>query len=217
MIFRDRDHAGQLLAQALSGRHFDRPVVYALPRGGVPVARHVADALNAPLDLLLVRKIGVPWRPEVATAAVANGGQPEIIFNEDIMAASALTRDTVEQLAVRELHEIERRRRVFLKDRPSPDVRGRDAIIVDDGIATGATLKSAIHAVRRRDPSRIIAAVPVASRDMVAELQTLADDVVCISAPANLHAVSLHYADFPQLTDQDVVRLLIEAKTVPAA
>lgn len=215
MIFRDRDHAGQLLAQALTSRAFDRPVVYALPRGGVPVARRVAEALHAPLDVLLVRKIGVPWRPEVAAAAVADGGQPEIVFNEGVMAASGLTHDTVEQLAVRELREIERRRQLYLKDRATVDVEGRDAIIVDDGIATGATLKSAIQAIRRRSPARVIVAVPVASPETAADVGALADDIVCLSTPVNLYAISVHYSSFPQLTDEDVIELLTEDAVLP--
>jgi putative phosphoribosyl transferase len=212
MLFRDRDHAGQLLAQALTREPLERPVVYALPRGGMPVARRIADVLEAPLELVLVRKIGVPWQPEVAAAAVADGGRPQIVFNEDVMAIHGLTRDTVEQLAVQELYEIERRRQLYVKDRPLIDVRGRDAIIVDDGIATGATFKCALHAIRRRNPARIIAAVPVASTEAAHEIERLVDRLVCLAIPERLDAVSQYYGDFSQLTDDNVIRQLGPAK-----
>jgi putative phosphoribosyl transferase len=208
MIFRDRDHAGELLARALVGRAFERPVIYALPRGGVPVARHVADALHAPLELLIVRKIGVPWQPELAAGAVADGGHAEIVFNEEVMASSGLTHDTIEQLAVEELQEIERRRRLYSRGSSPVDVSGRDAIVVDDGIATGATFKVAIRALRRRSPARVILATPVGSAGSVAELRGLVDDIVCLSTPVNLYSIGAHYSDFRQLTDQDVIFLL---------
>jgi putative phosphoribosyl transferase len=211
MRFKDRAAAGKLLAAELSKLELKRPVVLALPRGGVPVGRVVADALHAPLDLVLVRKIGVPWQSELAAGSIVNGERPEIVFNEHVMSEAGLAHRDVEQAAAAELREIERRRELYLRGRQPVDLKGRDAVIVDDGIATGATFKAAIRAVRRRSPSCVIAAVPVAPRDGVAELKTLADEVICLFAPVWFHAIGSHYDDFRQLTDRDVIHLLNRA------
>jgi putative phosphoribosyl transferase len=215
MVFRDRAHAGQLLASVLKQRSFHQPVVLALPRGGVPVACPIADALRAPLDLVMVRKIGVPWQPELAAAAVTDGKWPEIALNEEVMRFANLTRDTIEQLAVPELREIERRRRLYLRNRSPIDIHGRDAIVVDDGMATGATFKTAIKAIRLRSPRRIIGAVPVASAEAISELRTLVDDLVCLLIPPELSSVGASYEDFSQLTDDEVIQLLSTGADAP--
>jgi putative phosphoribosyl transferase len=209
--FQDRAAAGKLLADKLSKLELKQPVVFALPRGGVPVGREVADALHAPLDLVLVRKIGVPWQTELAAASIVNGEQPEIVFNERIMSEAGLTRREVEQAGAAELREIERRRALYLRGRPPVEVRARDAVLVDDGIATGATFKAAIKAVRRRMPSRVIAAIPVGPPDSIEELKALTDDVVCLFTPSWFSAIGAHYDDFHQLTDQEVIDLLNRA------
>jgi putative phosphoribosyl transferase len=207
MRFTDRASAGRLLAAELLKLDLKRPVVYALPRGGLPVAFEAAQALKAPLDILLVRKIGVPWQRELAAGAVADDAQ-NLIFNKDVIAEAGMQRRQVEEAAKAEMKEIERRRALYLRGRAPIDVKGREAIIVDDGIATGSTVQAAIMAVKRRAPSRVIVATPVAPRDTIAELKTLADDVVCLSTPEAFFAISAHYDDFRQLTDEDVVNVL---------
>src|SRR3954451_10457673 len=152
MLFTDRPDAGRRLAERLRARKPENPVVLALPRGGVPVGLEIARALNAPLDLLLVRKIGVPSRPELAAAAIVDGERPDLVFNEDVMAAAGLDVATIEDLAARELTEIERRRSTYLSGRAPIAVSGRSAIVVDDGIATGATMRAALTALKRRGP-----------------------------------------------------------------
>jgi putative phosphoribosyl transferase len=210
MRFTDRASAGRLLAGELLKLDLKRPVVYALPRGGLPVAFEAAQALKAPLDILLVRKIGVPWQRELAAGAVADDAQ-NLIFNKDVIAEAGMQRRQVEEAAKAEMKEIERRRALYLHGRSPIDVKGREAIIVDDGIATGSTVQAAIMAVKRRGPSRVIVATPVAPRDTVAELKALADDVVCLFAPEAFYAISVHYDDFRQLTDEDVVNVLSQA------
>jgi putative phosphoribosyl transferase len=210
MRFTDRTAAGRLLAGELLKLKLKRPVVYALPRGGLPVAFEVAQALHAPLDLLLVRKIGVPWQRELAAGAVADDAQ-NLVFNKDVISEAGMQRRQVEEAAKAEIREIERRRAIYLRGRAPVEVKGREAIIVDDGIATGSTVQAAIMAVKRREPSRVIVATPVAPADTVGELRTLADEVVCLSAPEAFYAISAHYDDFRQLTDEDVVRVLNQA------
>jgi putative phosphoribosyl transferase len=217
MRFVDRAAAGRLLAAEISKLSLKRPVVLALPRGGVPVAYEAARALRAPLDLLLVRKIGVPWQPELAAASIVDGQQPDLVFNEDVMASTGLSRARIEELGQAELREIERRRALYLKDRAPIKVEGRDAILADDGVATGATFKAAIKAVRRRGPSRVIAAIPVGSPDTLDEIRALADDVVCLSAPSAFFAIGVYYDDFHQLTDEEVVDLLKKADAAEKA
>jgi len=223
MRFLDRTHAGRLLGAKLAGVTLKRPVVFALPRGGVPVGLEVARALKAPLDLLLVRKIGVPWQKELAAASIVDGEQPDIVFNDDVLEFTGITRDRVQAAAMAELQEIERRRSLYLKDQKPVDTEGRDAVLVDDGIATGASLKAAIRGVRRRKPSRVIVAAPVASTDTVEAMRKLADEVICLSTPPGFYAIGPYYDDFHQLSDQEVVDLLKqkpetgEGANVPAA
>lgn len=188
--FRDRDEAGGALAEALAARALPDPVVLALPRGGVPVAAPVAARLGAPLDLVMVRKIGVPSQPELAAGAVADGGA--IVVNEALAAV--------------ELGEIARRRAVYLRDRPPVPLAGRTAIVIDDGIATGATMRAALASVRQRGPARLVLAVPVADEAVLRALD--ADETVCLLHRLPYGAVGASYHDFAQLDDAAVVRLL---------
>lgn len=207
--FRDRETAGELLAERLRRRHWPAPpVVLALPRGGVPVAVPVARALGAPLDLVLVRKIGLPWQPELAVAAVVDGAEPRVVIEEDVRAASGIGHDEIEAAARRELAEIERRRRVYLGGRPPVPVEGRTAIVVDDGIATGTSVRAALKALRARRPAALVLAVPVAPPEAVAALEAEVDELVCLSQPVPFHAIGLHYDDFHQLGDAEVLALL---------
>ena len=207
-VFADRETAGRLLAarlQELAPRH---PVIYALLRGGVPLALEIANALMAPLDLLFVRKIGVPWHEELAAGAVVDGEQPDIVLNEDVIRAVGLTEAQVRALGKPQLTEIERWRALFMPGgRPIP-ARGRTAILVDDGVATGASMRAAIAAVRRRGPARIMVAVPVAAARTAMELQTLADEVVCLTTPPGFGSVGQFYRDFHQLTDEEIINQL---------
>jgi len=211
MIFADRFDAGRRLAEALQHLADRDPVVLALVRGGLPVAYEVAKALSAPLDVVLVRKIGAPSQPELAVGAVVDGAQPEIVSNPEIMAMLGLSQSYVEAEAKRQLVEIERRRAAYLRGRPPVDVRGRTAIVVDDGIATGATTRAALHAVRRRQPSRLVLAVPVAPADTLERLAADADEIVCLDRPEPFGAVGYFYGDFAQVSDQEVVDLLDRA------
>jgi putative phosphoribosyl transferase len=210
-MFVDRTDAGRQLAERLVGLRERDPVVFALPRGGVPVAYEVARALRAPLDLVMVRKIGAPGQPELAVAAVVDGARPEIVENEDIMEMMGLDRAWVEKAARAQLEEIERRRARYLGERAPARVAGRTAIVVDDGIATGATFLAALHALRRQGPSRLVMAVPVAPPDTLARLRPEVDEVVCIASPAAFGAVGAFYQDFSQTTDEEVVDLLARA------
>jgi putative phosphoribosyl transferase len=215
--FSSRRAAGRALARAVARRRPIDPVVLALPRGGVPVAAEIARRLGAPLDLVLVRKIGVPYQPELAAAAVIDGGDAQIVANDDVMAMVGLTRADIERAARRELAEIERRRRVYLQGRDRVSLEGRTLILVDDGIATGASVRAALTALRQRRPHALILAVPVAPADTIAALRSEVDDVICLKMPEPFMAIGLHYRDFHQLSDADVVRTLARARKVPAA
>ena len=206
--FTGREQAGLLLARVLTGRTFTNPVVYALPRGGVPVAKPVADALRAPLDLLMVRKIGVPSQPELAAASVVDGEQFDIVTNEGVMRATGMDERQIGQIAAVELKEIERRRRIYLPGSKPIHAEGRSAILVDDGIATGASMRAAILAVRRRKPAEIIVAVPVAGQDTVRSLGALVDDTIVLAVPDRFDSVGRFYQDFHQLTDDEVIAIL---------
>jgi putative phosphoribosyl transferase len=214
--YANRRAAGRALALALAGKHLPEPVVLALPRGGVPVGAEIAHRLGAPLDIVLVRKIGVPYQRELAAAAVVDGGDAEIVTNADVMAMARLTRADIEQLARRELAEIERRRHAYLQGRERVPLDGRTLIVVDDGIATGATVRAALIALRRRHPRAVVLAVPVAPADTLAALRPEVDDLVCLAMPDPFVAIGLHYRDFHQLSDADVVRTLAEANAGPA-
>ncbi|TFB51323.1 phosphoribosyltransferase [Cryobacterium tagatosivorans] len=210
-MFRDRTDAGRQLAERLATLDLVDPVVYALPRGGVPVAVEVAARLHAPLDLILVRKIGAPGWPEVAMGAVVNGEDPQTIINADVYAATGSDSAGLARARQAELEEIERRRRRYLGDRPQVSPAGRVAVIVDDGLATGATAKAALAAVKRQGAARTVLAVPVAPADTVADLRELADLVVVLEVPAEFWAIGPFYTDFHQLTDDETIGLLQEA------
>ena len=206
--FANRQAAGRELASELAKRHLVDPVVLALPRGGVPVAVEIAKALKAPLDLVLVRKIGVPYQPELAAAAVVDGGEPEIVVNEDVISLAGFDRDYIDQEAKRELAEIERRRKVYLLGRPRVPLEGRTLIVVDDGIATGASIRAALKALRRRSPKALILAVPVAPAETIASLRADVDQLICLATPEPFFAIGIHYLDFRQLSDEEVVSIL---------
>ena len=205
--FRDRREAGRLLAAQL-GAYAKRPdvLVLALPRGGVPVAAEVASALGAPLDVFVVRKLGVPGHEEYALGAIATGGVR--VLNEEVVQALRIPDRVIDALAAREQEELARRERVYRGHRPPLDVRGRTVILVDDGLATGATMHAAIRALRQQQPARIVVAVPTASPETCAELKTEVDDIICATTPDPFYAVGLWYEDFSQTTDEEVRELL---------
>jgi len=180
MPFRNRSVAGRKLAQMLAAYKDQQPVVLALPRGGVPVAAEVARAIDAPFDLILVRKIGVPFQPELAMGAVVDGNAPIIVRNEDVIRLSGISESEFKAVCDNELAEIERRRQRYLGSRERADVANQTAIIIDDGIATGATIRAALRATRMRNPKKLILAVPVAPTESLAALREEADEVVCI-------------------------------------
>ena len=211
MRFKDRIEAGRQLANALAeyaNRH--DVVVLALPRGGVPVGFEVAEALHAPLDVFLVRKLGVPGHPELAMGAIASGGVR--VLSEDLIAQLGIPRTAVEQVAVRERLELERRDRLYRGDRQLPQLRDRAVILVDDGLATGATMEAAVEAVRVYHPARVVVASPVCARDSAARLERIADVVVCAQSPEPFQAVGLWYERFDQTTDEEVIDLLRRSK-----
>ncbi len=210
--FTDRTEAGRALAQRLAHMALPPPiVVLALPRGGVPVGAEVALALNAPLDLLLVRKIGAPWQPELALAAVVDGQPPDIVVDDEMVALAGVDRDYIDAQARLQMHEIERRRRVYLQGRAPVSVEGATVIVVDDGIATGTTVRAALRALRHRRPARLVLAVPVAPGDTLAALRGEGCDIVCLAEPFPFHAVGLHYRDFHQVGDDEVLAALAAA------
>ncbi|MBN9509856.1 MAG: phosphoribosyltransferase [Alphaproteobacteria bacterium] len=217
MRFADRSEAGRLLAARLLAARLPsqearRPVVLALPRGGVPVGFEVARALNAPLDLLLVRKIGAPHQPELAIGAIADGEAPVLETDSELIERLHIPPAYVERTKQAELAELERRRRAYLGDQAPIDLHGRAAIVVDDGIATGATMRAALRSVRRRGPAALILAVPVAPPDTLARMRAEVDEVVCLEAPEDFMAVGQFYRDFPQLDDAEVTALLARAR-----
>jgi predicted phosphoribosyltransferase len=208
MLFRDRAEAGRRLAQALAAYKDRRPVVLALPRGGAPVAAEIAVALDAPLDLVLARKIGAPGEPELAMGAVVDGEPPIVARNEDVVEALGVSERQFAAACARELDEIARRRRRLLGGRRRAEVAGRAAIVVDDGVATGATARAALRAIRARAPSALILAVPIAAPDTIEALSAEADAIVCLAAPPNFGAVGFYYDDFRQIEDEEVAAIL---------
>ncbi|WP_017656068.1 phosphoribosyltransferase [Fortiea contorta] len=210
MIFKDRRIAGQLLAQELAA-YANRPdvSVLALPRGGVPVAFEIAQALNVPLDVLVVRKLGVPHQEELAMGAIASGGIR--ILNEQVISQLKITDEQIAKATSHEERELKRREKLYRGERPFPNLKGSTIILVDDGLATGATMWAAITAVRKQQPARIIIAVSVAAPQTCQELETQVDELVCIATPNPFYSVGLWYENFPQTTDDEVCSLLKQA------
>jgi putative phosphoribosyl transferase len=205
--FRDRADAGRALATHLSD-YAGRAgiIVLGLPRGGVPVAREVARALRAPLDVFLVRKLGVPGHDELAMGAIASGGVR--VVNRDVVDAARISRDQLEEAAAREAHELARREVAYRGGRPAPQLEGRTAILVDDGLATGSTMRAAVEALKEQGAGEIVVAVPVAARQTCEELARHVDAIVCARTPDPFYAVGLWYDDFSQTTDAEVRALL---------
>jgi putative phosphoribosyl transferase len=207
-MFQDRSDAGRRLAKALLGYKGRNAVVLALPRGGVPVAAEVAAALDAPLDLILVRKIGVPTQPELAKGAVVDGAAPIVIRNEEVIGLSGTTADEFAMTCARELAEIERRRQLYIGERPRAEIAGQVVIVIDDGIATGATSRAALQAIRNRKPKELVLAVPVAPPDTIRELRQEVDVLICLETPELFAAIGYFYRDFRQVSDEEVVAIL---------
>ncbi len=207
--FRDRQDAGVQLAAALA-RYANDPtvLVLGLPRGGVPVAYEVAKALHAPLDVFVVRKLGVPGHRELAMGAIATGGVR--VLNDDVIESLQISAPIIDAVAAYEQRELERQQRAYRDDIPFPNLAGRTVIIVDDGLATGSTMRAAVRALRQSGPARIVVAVPVGAFETCRSLRDEADQVVCATVPRDFHAVSLWYDEFSQTTDQEV-RSLLEA------
>ena len=205
-FLKDRADAGRRLAARLAGYQDETPIVLALPRGGVPVGAEVSRALGAPLDIFIARKLGAPEQPELGIGAVAQGGL--LVLNERIVRALKLSEEHVKRAAEEELREVGRRLRLLRGDRPEPEVRGRTVILVDDGLATGATARAAILALRERGPGRLVLAVPVCPPRTADLLLREVDDLVFLETPADFYAVGYYYEDFQQVSDEEVVRLL---------
>ncbi len=208
MSFYDRTDAGRRLAAELQKFKGEDVVVFALPRGGAPVAEPIAALLNAPLDLVLVRKIGVPFQPELAMGAVADGGDPVVVRNDDVIAMADVGEQEFQDVCARELEEIERRRRLYLGSRVRPEAKGQIAIVVDDGVATGATTRAALRAVRARGPKKLVLAVPVAPPDTLESLAAEVDEIICLETPRAFGAIGFFYRDFRQVSDEEVIDIL---------
>jgi predicted phosphoribosyltransferase len=208
MPFADRRDAGRLLATALDRYRGEKVVVLALPRGGVPVAGEVAAALSAPLDLVLVRKIGVPSQPELAMGAVVDGDRPLTVRNEDVIRMARVSDAEFARVRERELMEIASRRERYLGGRPHPELRGRIAIVVDDGIATGATTRAALRSVRQFGPRKLVLAIPVAPTTTLSEFRDEVDEIVCLEDYEPFGSIGAYYADFAQVDDAEVKRIL---------
>ena len=212
--FADRRHAGKRLAARLASyANRSDVLVLALPRGGVPVAYEVARALNAPLDVFLVRKLGVPGDEELAMGAIACGGVR--VLNEEVTSRNDISDSAIEEVASREQQELQRRERLYRGNQAAPDVEGRTVILIDDGLATGSTMRAAAIALRHMRPAKIIVAVPVAAAETCADLRSEVDEVICGATPEPFMAVGAWYSDFEQTTDEEVRELLHRAATYP--
>jgi len=214
--FKNRQDAGRALAVTVAKRKFANPIILAMPRGGVPVGIEIAKQLHAPLDFVFVRRIGVPGHREVAMAAVVDGANPELVLNEEIGRRIDIPQSYIDAEMKSELEEIDRRRREYVGPTGGPDIAGHTAIVVDDGIATGTSMRAAIKALRRKAPKELIVAVPVAPHDVVASLRSDADEVICLQSPEPFYAVGMHYADFHQIDDDEIAQALAEfRKSIP--
>lgn len=214
-LFRDRTHAGQALAEALVPLADEHPLVLALPRGGVPVAFEVAHHLRSVLDLILVRKIGAPGDQELALGAVIDGAEPKWVINQELFNQIAPPPHWFEEEMQRQLAELERRRQRYCGDRPPPLLAGRCVILVDDGIATGATVRAALKGIKQTEPGKIVLAVPVGPRDVIEMLKADVDELVCLTMPDPFIGIGRHYADFEQTSDEQVIALLAQAAATP--
>jgi putative phosphoribosyl transferase len=208
--FRDREDAGRRVAELLVRYLEERLIVLALPRGGVPVGYEVARALRAPLEVFTARKLGAPNQPELGIGAVAQDGSR--VLNERIVEEIGVSEEYIERIAAEETKEAERRLKLFRGERPEPAVRSRTALLVDDGIATGVTSRAAIEALRRRDPRRLVLAVPVCAAPTAESLRKEVDELICLEAPSDLMAISLWYRNFEQTSDEEVIELLAPAR-----
>ncbi|HEX7981834.1 MAG TPA: phosphoribosyltransferase [Gemmatimonadaceae bacterium] len=213
--FKDRTDAGRRLAALLAHFRGQNPIVLALPRGGLPVAYEVAHALKLPLDVLNIRKLGVPWHEELAMGAIGTGGVR--VLNNEIIMAAGITTTTLDEVTQLQRLELDRRERLFRSGRPAPGLRGREVILVDDGIATGATVRAAVAVVRAQKPARLVLAVPVAQDSIATELERDVDEFVCVTRPSDLYAIGVWYDHFEQLTDREVQAILARAAGEPAA
>jgi putative phosphoribosyl transferase len=212
-MFENRADAGRQLGNALKQYRNQDVVVLALPRGGVAVALEVANELGAPLDVIIVRKVGVPYQPELAMGAVMDGSHPVIVRNDDVFHNSGVSEEVFQNECAEELKEIDRRRALYLGKSVPINVTGRTVILVDDGIATGASARVAILGLQQRKPRKIILAVPVGAYETMEALRHEVDEVVCLEEPIALQAIGFHYDDFPQLTDEEVMYALASARS----
>jgi len=208
--FQDRQQAGRLLAELLESYCHENPVVLAIPRGGVPVGYEIAKALDAPLDVIVARKLGAPGQPELGIGAIAPGGI--LILNGMSVRYRGIDAQQIDRIMAKEQREMQRRERLYRGDYPPVDVHGRTVIITDDGLATGVTARAAIQSVRQQDPARIILAVPVCSPETPSEFHPIVDDIVCLKTPHALYAVGLWYRNFDQVTDRNVLTLMAAAR-----
>lgn len=213
LVFADRAEAGRLLSEPLLRFKTENPAVFALPRGGVPVGYEVAQALDAPLDLVLVRKIGAPYQPELAVGAVVDGPKAETVLNEEIVRLLQIDESFIAEETAKKREEIAARRQAYLAGRPRTDAAGHTAILVDDGIATGATMRAAIHAINRSGPRKLVVAVPVAPADIFARFADEPAELVCLSTPDAFFAIGQFYRDFHQMSDDEVKEILARAAT----
>lgn len=213
MLFTDRRDAGQRLARRILALELDQPLVFGIPRGGMVVAHEVSQALKAPLDILIPRKIGAPGNPELAIGAVAQDGT--VVMDRELVAALGVDRTYIEDEVARQVAEIERRLRTYRQGRPAHQVAGRTAVVVDDGIATGATVLAALRGLRSAHPGRVLLAVPVSPPDTLARLQQEADQLVCLATPEPFYAVGQFYRRFEPTADEEVIGLLQSAAASP--